>query len=149
MSPTPIETAPDDTARAMHAAEMRGSDMQDVIKSRITDEDMHESGRYFMDYFRDVTSCSHGDTGDYNNPHDGRMISELWNAHRAGKLITEAECQRRVDAAVQAERDACAKVQIRKTAPNGLDYWAVFVWRRGWKSAMKHKNAAIRARGQK
>ena len=139
----PITTAPADTARAMHAAEMRGQDMQDAIKSRVTDEDMHESGRYFMECFRDVASCSHGDTGDYNNPYDGSMIAVLWNAHRAGTLITEAECQRRVDAAVQAERDACAWTSqsfLVGDPKNGIPL----------RSPMPSEIAdAIRARGQK
>jgi len=94
MTPTP------DPALAARLAE---------LTAKTTDEDLHEEGRYFMEYFRDLTHCSHGDSGNFDNRHDGNMIAALWNAYRSGQLITLADhtaaVQAAVAKAVEAEAD--------------------------------------------
>ena len=57
------------------------------LRTEVTDEDLHESGRYFHDNsFRDLTRCSHGDTGNYSEDADGKAIALLWNMWRSGAL---------------------------------------------------------------
>lgn len=83
------------------------------LRTKTTDEDLHEDGRYFMEYFNDLTKCWHGDTGNFDNRHDGNMIAALWNAYRSGQLITLADHERAVQAAVakavEAERAKWSK----------------------------------------
>ena len=102
MTPTP------DTALAARLAELR---------TEATDEDLHEDGRYFMEYFNDLTRCGHGETGNFKNSHDGSMIAELWNAYRSGQLITLADHTAAVQAAVaksvEAERAACGDIPAK------------------------------------
>lgn len=114
-----ITTAPADTARAMHAAEMRGSDMQDApaqhdqLATMISD--LSHTGELSMLYRMEIADA----------------ITEL-----------RAECQRRIDAAVQAEREACAK-DCDKIAGNTSDFG------RDIRRAAGMCAAAHRARGQK
>lgn len=57
------------------------------LRSKVTDEDLHESGRYFYDSsFRDLTRCSHGDTGNFSVDADGKAIALLWNLWRSGAI---------------------------------------------------------------
>jgi len=122
-------TATADTARAMHAAEMRGQDMQDMPERIwVTHEDHGASWSGSYRVFR-ASDLDHGeDYPEYT---------------RTDLCITEAECQRRIDAAVLAEREACAwtsqsflvgdpknGIPLRSTMPSEI-------------------SAAIRARGQK
>ena len=124
----PITTAPADTARAMHAAEMRGSDMQDAPE------------RIWID------SLGSMDTYD-----DG---SGVIGYTRTDLCITEAECQRRIDAAVLAEREACAAVAA-KHAETGRKKLAASETREeacNWALIVTRSDLiedAIRARGQK
>ena len=82
-------TAPADTARAMHGSEMRGQDMQDAPE-RIWIAGGH--------YWPDPT---------FNN--DKRSYT------RTDLCITEAECQRRIDAAVLAERQVRTGAEMTDT----------------------------------
>ena len=91
----PITTAPADTARAMHGSEMRGSDMQDAPERIWATEDKANFGE---DRF-----------------HATRPMKGLTEYTRTDLCITDAECQRRIDAAVAAEREACAKTANRIT----------------------------------
>lgn len=122
----PITTPPADTARAMHAAEMRGQDMQDAPE------------RIWAWVW---------DLGGYGQPHGRREwvdfrpkpfhvsrfmpTGKKWWQVFAGKAvdieqvvtsytrtdlcITEAECQRRIDAAVLAERDVRTGAEMTDT----------------------------------
>lgn len=152
MSPTPIDTAPADTARAMHAAEMRGSDMQDdqdctdCEGSGIT----HQTERY--------CTCAAGrelaryadDAPDriYRQPGFKAEFVTAIPFERAAipatTYITEAECQRLVDAAVAAEREACG-AEVRRQFRIWEDFGAS-----GFDDlCMAIIPEAIRARGQK
>lgn len=82
----PFTTAPADTARAMHAAEMRGFDMQDAPDRIWATEDKANFGE---DRFHSTTPM--------------RGLTEYT---RTDLCITEAECQRRIDAAVLALTEA-------------------------------------------
>ncbi len=112
----PITTATADAARAMHAAEMRGQDMQDAPERIWATEDRANFGE---DRF-----------------HSTSPMKGLTEYTRTDLCITEAECQRRIDAAVLAEREiwmrACG-VQVGFTI----------------RSHIEKQAAAIRARGQK
>ena len=156
----PITTAPADTARAMHAAEMRGLDMQD--EDECTDCEgsgiTHQTERY--------CTCAAGrELARYADDAperiwtvywgtDGAVVNGAWadtvrhfgggvEYTRTDLCATEAECQRRVDAAVQAERDACAWTSqsfLVGDPKNGIPL----------RSPMPSEIAtAIRARGQK
>lgn len=140
MSPTPIDTAPADTARAMHAAEMRGQDMQDAPERIWATEDR---ANFCEDRFH-ATSPMKGLT-EYTS---------------ADLCITDAECQRRIDAAVQAEREVLVDLAddiIR--ASNTLMLMLVgdlTMTKPAVESALRHTldarntwDTAIRARGQK
>lgn len=94
-----------DTARAMHAAEMRGQDMQEVCTLEI----------------------KHHGVGAYE-------------VVRHDPVVTGAECQRRIDAAVVAERDAWLAAVKKYFDQNTMSQLA---------SIENHHAAAIRARGQK
>jgi len=87
----PITTAPADTARAMHAAEMRGQDMQDAPE-RI----------WAWQYM--IGSLIHGKWSPYPDDVNDPPCSLSYT--RTDLCVTEAECQRRIDAAVLAEREA-------------------------------------------
>lgn len=110
----PITTAPADTARAMHAAEMRGSDMQEVCTLEI----------------------KHHGVGAYE-------------VVRHDPVVTEAECQLRIDAAVLAEREAAKSLvwtlghEIRAAMLVDEDNEQTVL------DMVKSTAAAIRARGQK
>jgi len=113
----PITTAPAATARAMHAAEMRGQDMQDAP------ERIYRHPGFKAEF---VTAIPFDRTGIL-----------------ATTYITEAECQRRIDTAVMAEREACAWTSqsfLVGDPKNGIPL----------RSPMPSEiAAAIRARGQK
>jgi len=127
MSPTPIDTAPADTARAMHAAEMRGQDMQDAPERIWAIPDDNEDGCCPLE-------TDLNDTGRFFDAE--RAVAYT----RTDLCITEAECQRRIDAAVQAERDAWLTAVEKYFDQNTLSQMA---------SIENHHAAAIRARGQK
>ena len=89
------------------------------LSVKSTQDPLNEDGRYFNgDWHEDLTQCSHGDTGNYSNKRDGQFIAALWNAYRSGQLITLADHERAVQAAVakaveasvNAENEACAKM---------------------------------------
>ena len=76
-----------------------------LLADKVTDDDLTDGGRYFDSrWHNDLTQCSHGDTGEFGNKADGKLIEMLWNAHRSGQLITLAEAQ----AMVAAETERCA-----------------------------------------
>lgn len=54
---------------------------------RPTDDDLTDDGRYFHDSCCDLTQCGHGDTGEYSNRDDGKLIQFLWNGWRSGALV--------------------------------------------------------------
>ena len=127
----PITTAPADTARAMHAAEMRGQDMQDAPE------------RIWAWSWQTVPM---GQWGVTQSP---SSVSYT----RTDLCITEAECQRRID----AEREACAVLAdevengsdiLRLGALAAGDSTGAIVHREATVTA-KEIAAAIRARGQK
>ena len=60
------------------------------LRSEVTDEDLHESGRYFADCCCDMTQCRHGETGEYRNCADGRAIAILWSLWRSGVIHRNA-----------------------------------------------------------
>lgn len=70
------------------------------LAPKVTDENLTDNGRYFSEFCQNLTSCNHGDTGEFGNKADGKLIELLWNSYRAGQLITHAEA----DAMVAAER---------------------------------------------
>jgi hypothetical protein len=49
---------------------------------RATDEDLDDNGRYFDESHIDLTQCSHGDTGEYLDHRDGKLVEFLWNNRR-------------------------------------------------------------------
>lgn len=53
---------------------------------RATDDLLNENGRYFRESCSDLTQCYHGDTGNFDNDVDGRVIAVLWNAWQCGLL---------------------------------------------------------------
>lgn len=62
------------------------------LSVKSTQDPLNEDGRYFNgDWHKDLTQCSHGDTGNYANRSDGQFIAALWNAFRNGQIITIAE----------------------------------------------------------
>ena len=77
-----------------------------ALRDEITDEDLHESGRYFHDRsFGDLTRCSHGDTGNFSEDADGKAISLLWNFWRSGGLARIEALEREVVNLRQIERN--------------------------------------------
>ena len=58
------------------------------LKSKVSDDPLHDSGRHFVDgSYSNLTSCHHGDTGEYHNDADGEAIALLWNLWKAGAFI--------------------------------------------------------------
>lgn len=58
------------------------------LRPKVTDEPLHESGRYFNEgTFWDLTQCTHGDTGRFRNDADGKAIAILWELWRSGALV--------------------------------------------------------------
>ncbi|MCT7662358.1 hypothetical protein [Shinella kummerowiae] len=57
-----------------------------ALRGKVTDEHLHESGRYFADGYTDLTQCHHGETGNYRNSADGKAVALLWNLWQAGAL---------------------------------------------------------------
>lgn len=125
----PITTAPDDSARAMHAAEMRGQDMQDAP------ERIYRQPGFKAEF---VTAI----------PFERAAIP-------ATTYITEAECHRRIDAAVIAEREACAMVldidacDLEEDALRFRGGTNPHHKRKAEADMLRKIAAAIRARGQK
>ena len=124
---SPITTAPAATSRAMHAAEMRGLDMQDDLDEIYV---------------------------DMSNAHQGQGMWEsmpfLINPN-SPKYITEAECQRRIDAAVTAEI-ANASVMFEQTVADlvkALKSADTYIDKGHYEMARNITRNAIRARGQK
>lgn len=76
------------------------------LRTEITDEPLHGSGRYFNESHFDLAQCHHGETGNFTNKSDGKLIAILWNAYHTGQLITLAEAE----AMVLAENEACAAI---------------------------------------
>lgn len=121
----PITTAHADTARAMHAAEMRGHDMQDAPK-------------YVTRFIPQFSA--------------GKSVKrdEVLSANQLN-LITEAECQRRIDAAVTAEI-ANASVMFEQTVADlvkALKSADTYIDIGHYEMARNITRNAIRARGQK
>lgn len=50
--------------------------------AQATDSDLVEDGRYFHETCRDLTSCYHGDTGNFGDPADAKLVVFLWNNRR-------------------------------------------------------------------
>lgn len=124
-------TAPADTARAMHAAEMRGQDMQDAeLVAQLR-------GRHRF--------CI--DRGEIKTP---ELLCE--SADRIEALAAElAECQRRIDAVVTAEI-ANASVMFEQTVADlvkALKSADTYIDKGHYEMARNITRNAIRARGQK
>jgi len=47
--------------------------------AKATDSDLSDGGRYFAETCNDLTNCRHGDTGEYQDGHDGELVEYLWN----------------------------------------------------------------------
>jgi len=122
----PITTAAAATARAMHGSEMRGQDMQDAPERIWVAGTPQECGQYFP-------SCVEA---------EGTWGGVGVEYTRTDLCITGAECQRRIDAAVQAEREACEDMLNKAAA-------AVADWAPITAKAFLTAGEAIRARGQK
>jgi hypothetical protein len=54
-------------------------DLLATLIGKATDSDLADGGRYFSDTNNDLCKCGHGDTGEYQNPNDGKLIEWLWN----------------------------------------------------------------------
>ena len=159
----PLTTAPDNTARLMHAAEMRGQDMQDAPE-RIWA--VHHGWQVTLD-----GNVQIGQWKETAGPYGGIQYT------RTDLCITDAECQRRIDAAVAAEianasvifeqavaaeREACAIIAQKFDAKRFDENYIVeytkkrfdvcgLEWERNHALNIQSKDvaAAIRARGQK
>jgi hypothetical protein len=57
------------------------ADELEALIGKATEYDLADDGRYFSETCNDLTSCHHGETGEYNDQHDGRLVEFLWN-HR-------------------------------------------------------------------
>ena len=57
------------------------ADELEALIDKATDCDLADEGRYFSETCNDLTSCRHGETGKYNDQHDGPLVEFLWN-HR-------------------------------------------------------------------
>ncbi len=53
-----------------------------ALIAKATDSDLSDGGRYFRETCTDLTRCNHGDTGEYVELADGKLVEWLWN-HRA------------------------------------------------------------------
>lgn len=75
----PTSTAPStDTVSRVDVTALR-----DLIE-RASDDDLHDSGRYFKETCYNFTECPHGDCGDYSGGRDdGRLVAFLWNNRQA------------------------------------------------------------------
>ena len=47
--------------------------------AKATDSDLSDGGRYFAETCNDLTNCRHGETGEYQDGHDGDLVEYLWN----------------------------------------------------------------------
>lgn len=57
------------------------------LREKATDLPLHESGRHFVDGgYWNLTSCRHGDTGEFSKDVDGELIAALWNGFREGTI---------------------------------------------------------------
>jgi hypothetical protein len=77
--------SPEPVVSALRASVPNAAALADELESLIaksTDEDLDDRGRYFRETYNDLTQCSHGETGEYGNPSDGRLIEFLWNNRR-------------------------------------------------------------------
>jgi hypothetical protein len=55
------------------------ADELEALAAKATAGDLHDGGRWFAETCSDLTQCHHGDTGEYGNRHDGKLIEKLWN----------------------------------------------------------------------
>ena len=131
-----IETAPAETASAMHASEMRGQDMQDAPE------------RIFAWHYM-IGSLIHGKWSPYPDEVNDPPCSLSYT--RTDLCITEAECQRRIDAAVTAEI-ANASAMFEQTVADlvkALKSADTYIDIGHYEMARNITRNAIRARGQK
>lgn len=61
----------------------------DDLRSTVTDENLNDDGRYFLDGYGDLTQCHHGETGNFRNRADGKAIAILWKLWRDGLFVPE------------------------------------------------------------
>lgn len=52
-----------------------------ALTAKATDDYLTDDGRYFLESLHDLSRCRHGETGEYCDSDDGRLIEWLWN-HR-------------------------------------------------------------------
>ena len=122
----PITTAPADTARAMHGSEMRGQDMQDAperIWAWVWDLGGYgqpHGRREWVDFRPKPFHVSRFmPTGTkWWQVFAGKAVDieqVVTSYTRTDLCITEAECQRRIDAAVLAERQVRTGAEMTDT----------------------------------
>jgi len=109
-----------------------------ALAAKATDGDLADGGRYFGGTCVDLTRCNHGDTGEYRNEHDGRLIEALWNAYRAGTIGDTAAAE-----AKGYERG------LREAAELALQYRDDAGGSQSYKQACHHINKAILAKLEK
>lgn len=64
----------------------------ELLRDGATDELLHPTGRYFNErVYRNLTSCAHGDTGEFGNQEDGKAIAILWELWREGAISSPVE----------------------------------------------------------
>ncbi|MBY5974182.1 tyrosine-type recombinase/integrase [Ferrimonas balearica] len=74
-------------------------DRLDRLSAHVTNNDLHYDGRYFEGgVFMDLTHCTHGDRGHFDNDSDGELIAALWNAYRSGQLDRVMKVRRSIGA---------------------------------------------------
>lgn len=118
-----------------------------IISAKATDENLTDNGRYFSEFCQDLTSCGHGETGEFGNKADGKLIETMWNAYRSGQLITLAEAQAMV--AAEEEEWRCELSSLSSFLGTGMGDEKTtakqFVKRIEWAFDYHVKVAAIRA----
>lgn len=89
-----------------------------ALIDKATDSDLSDGGRYFHEDCSDLTKCGHGDTGEYQNRHDGKLVEWLWNNRAA--ILAMAEENARLREALD-----WALNEIRSTTryDNELQFW--------------------------
>lgn len=59
-----------------------------ALRNEVTEEPLDSTGRHFTDgWYGNLTSCHHGDTGEFHNIKDGEAIALLWNLWKADALL--------------------------------------------------------------
>ena len=87
-----------------------------ALRTKATDERLDDDGRYFADGYGDLTECTHGETGNYRNRHDGKVVAILWNLWKDGALRVagfDARSAALEEAAAVADRRATALRKMR------------------------------------